>query len=350
MSYFDVMIDKIKHMKSILLVFTLLFATSFTYLIPKKKSIYVSPDLDKVMVYVPSMAFSYREADTLIVDDALVFTNTYSMNEFYMFPYEVSNGQYLEFVHDLKVKKDTTWSIAMPDTLRWREKLSYNEPYVEYYFRHPAYRNYPVVGVTQKQCMMYCEWLTKVYNTNEKRKYKKVKFRLPTKYEWYAAAVFNKSEKVKSKNVKTMNYYDDNLFPWDGPFLRNKNGGYQANFKNIDESSIHRVNDSVMTVYGKKAIQQRYITKPSEYMGIASNLNDNADVTAPVDSYWPNDLGIYNLAGNVEEFVAEYGITKGGSWQDPGYYLRNTVIETYQSKNEATSSRGFRFVMEVVEE
>lgn len=337
-------------MKLILLTFTLIFATSFTFLSPRKETNYESPDLDKTMVYVPTLSFSYREADTLIVDDALVFTNTYSMKGFYMFPYEVSNGQYLEFIHDLKSKNDTTWKMIMPDTLVWREKLAFNEPYVDYYMRHPAYTNYPVVGVTQKQCIEYCEWLTEKYNNDIKRKYKKVKFRLPTKYEWYAAAVYGKTEKKKSKNVKTFNYYDDNIFPWDGPFLRNKNGSYQANFKNMDESSIHRVNDSVMTVYGKKAIQQRYIAKPSEFMGIASNLNDNADVTAPVDSYWPNNLGIYNMAGNVEEFVAEYGITKGGSWRDPGYYLRNTVIETYQAKNEATSSRGFRFVMEVIEE
>ena len=48
----------------------------------------------------------------------------------------------------------------MPDTLVWREKLAYNEPLVEYYFRHPAYRNYPVVGVTWVQANEYCAWRT----------------------------------------------------------------------------------------------------------------------------------------------------------------------------------------------
>jgi formylglycine-generating enzyme required for sulfatase activity len=337
-------------MKPILLVFLLIVATSFTFLGPKKKTTHQKTELDKIMVYVPSMAFNYREADTLIIDDALVFTNTYSMKGFYLFPYEVSNYQYREYILDLKSKNDTALSEFLPDTLVWRDKLAYNEPYVDYYYRHPAYNDYPVVGLTHKQCIGYCDWLTEKYNSDAKRKFKKVKFRLPTKYEWYSAAVYRKLENEKSKNVKSISYYDDNLFPWDGPFLRNKEGKYQANFTVIDETSIHREFDTLISKDGSKSIQKRYIGEAGVYMGVAGNLGDAADVTAPVKSYWPNDLGIYNMAGNVEEFVAEYGITKGGSWRDPGYYLRNTVIETYQAKNEASSSRGFRFVMEVIEE
>lgn len=335
-------------MKFIFSILFILSLLSFAMISTKKKTIYQSLDLDKMMVYVPTMAFNYREADTLIIDDALVFTNTYSMRGFYMFPYEVSNGQYLEFIIALKSKNDSIWKTAMPDTMVWRNNLSYNEPYIEYYFRHPAYRDYPLVGVTHKQCILFCEWLTIKYNSDEKRKHKKVLFRLPTKYEWYAAAVYKKQE--KGKNDKYNGYYEDNLFPWNDSFLRNKEGKYRANFKVIDESSIHREFDSVMTIFGKKDIRQRFVGETSLYMGVAGSSNDNFEITAQVNSYWPNDLGIYNMAGNVEEFVAEYGITKGGSWHDPGYYLRNTVIETYQARNEATSSRGFRFVMEVIEE
>ncbi len=332
-------------MKKILYSLILVSLFSFTGMNPKKKIIYRSPDLDKLLVYVPKQTFSYREADTLIIDNEFVFTNTYSMKSFYIFPYEVSNGQYLEFIHDLKISNDTTLQKALLDTLVWRHKLAYNEPYVEYYFRHPAYRDYPVVGVTHAQCEKYCEWLTKKYNAMEKRKFKKVKFRLPTKYEWYCAASFQNPKKSKKEGTK-MSYYADNIFPWNHSSLKNKEGKYLANFMKIDDADVIRVQtkDSSSNFYAG------YIRGNAEYMGIASNLNDAADVTAPVNSYWPNDLGIYNLAGNVEEFVAEYGITKGGSWNDPGYYLRNTVIETYNSSNEATSSRGFRFVMQVVEE
>jgi sulfatase modifying factor 1 len=334
-------------MKTILLALTLICITSFSFLSPRKKTGYTSPDLNKLMVYVPSMSFNYREADTLLINDALVFTNTYSMKGFYMFPYEVSNGQYVAFINDLKLANDSIWKISMPDTMVWREKMAYNDAYTEWYLRHPAYANYPVVGITQKQCILFCDWLTKKYNNNPERKYKKVKFRLPTKYEWYAAAVYKKQ--VNNKEKKHIGIYDDNLFPWNGSYLRNKEGICRANYKMMDETSIHREFDTITAVYGEKIIRQKYVCEPGIYMGIAGSLNDAADITAPVNSYWPNDLGIYNMAGNVEEFVSEYGITKGGSWRDPGYYLRNTVIETYQTKNEATSSRGFRFVMEVLE-
>lgn len=337
-------------MKAILPVFVLIIICSFTFNSPKDRTLYPSPDLDKMMVYVPPMDFNYREDDNLIIDDPLGLRNTYSMKEFYMFPYEVSNGQYLEYLNDLKAKNDTSLNNSLPDTLVWRDKLAYNEPYVDYYLRHPAYANYPLVGVTQKQCIRYCEWLTEKYNSTEKRKHKKVKFRLPTKYEWYAAAVYRKAEKGKSKNIKDVSLYDDSFFPWDGTYLRNNDGKPRANYMQIDETSIHREYDSVITIFGRKSVRQRYVGEPGFYMGVAGSLNDESDITAPVDSYWPNDLGIYNMAGNVEEFVSEYGITKGGSWHDPGYYLRNTVIENYQAINEATSSRGFRFVMEVIEE
>lgn len=337
-------------MKAILPVFVLIIIYSFTFNSPKDKTTYQSPDLDKLMVYVPPMAFNYSEEDYLMRDYPLELRNTYSMKEFYMFPYEVSNGQYLEYLNDLKAKNDTSLNKSLPDTLVWRDKLAYNEPYVDYYLRHPAYANYPIVGITHKQCIKYCEWLTEKYNSTEKRKHKKVKFRLPTKYEWYAAAVYRKAEKGKSKNIKDVSIYDDSFFPWDGTYLRNDDGKPRANFLQIDETSIHREYDSVTSIFGRKSVRQRYVGEPGFSMGVAGTLNDASDITAPVDSYWPNDLGIYNMAGNVEEFVSEYGITKGGSWHDPGYYLRNTVIETYQEINEATSSRGFRFVMEVIEE
>ena len=55
------------------------------------------------------------------------------------------------------------------------------------------------------------------------------------------------------------------------------------------------------------------------------------------------------MAGNVEEFVREKGITKGGGWDDTGYYLQNSVYETYSSSNETSAARGFRFVMEIQE-
>lgn len=40
-------------------------------------------------------------------------------------------------------------------------------------------------------------------------------------------------------------------------------------------------------------------------MGVAGSLNDGADIPAPVGSYWPNDYGLYNMGGNVSEWVLD---------------------------------------------
>lgn len=82
---------------------------------------------------------------------------------FYMDETEVSNLHYLEYLHWLNrvyVDYPEVYKQALPDSLCWRDKLAYNEPYVEYYFRHPAYKNYPVVGVNWLQATAYASWRT----------------------------------------------------------------------------------------------------------------------------------------------------------------------------------------------
>lgn len=300
------------------------------------------------MKYSPATSFNYSEAHT---EDGYYHeekTTTVTVKGFYLQATEVSNAFYREFMMDIKAKGDTTvYQSILPDTLVWREPLAYNEPYMLYYLRHPAYGEYPVVGITYAQCEKFCEWLTEKYHQNPKRKFKKVKFRLPSKHEWFSAAVY---EPVTTKKEGKIYYETGNrLFPWHGWKLQNKDGKYKANYKVMDESSIHREVDTIMTVYGKKAPRTRLVISDQIYIGTTGTY-ESADVTAPITSYWSNELGFYNLAGNVEEFVSEYGITKGGSWNDPAFYLRNEVIEKYDSTKEATSSRGFRVAMEVIEE
>ncbi|MCK5839914.1 MAG: SUMF1/EgtB/PvdO family nonheme iron enzyme, partial [Bacteroidales bacterium] len=85
-----------------------------------------------------------------------------TVNSFYMDETEVANVDYLEYLYWL----DRVFGLdypevvknALPDTLVWRDKLAYNEPFVDLYLRHPAYKNYPVVGVDWKQANDYCAW------------------------------------------------------------------------------------------------------------------------------------------------------------------------------------------------
>jgi len=101
---------------------------------------------------------------------------------------EVTNGEYLLFLNDLKQNGNSKdYAIALPDSLGWRQPFAYGEPYAEYYFRHPAYANYPVVNISKIAAELYCTWYTKKKrvafpesNFND--------FRLPTKEEWIYAA------------------------------------------------------------------------------------------------------------------------------------------------------------------
>lgn len=310
--------------------------------------------LDKVMVYVPMGSFNFQSPMYDFLKEKRE-QKTVSINSFYIFPFEVSNGFYRLFLEDIKKSDTVLYKKALPDTTVWRDKLSYCEPYVEYYFRHPAYDRYPVVGVSYEQCNMFCEWLATKYNNDIKRKNKKIKFRLPNRYEWtYAAGISSeKKHKEESKDLKsgTMN---ERIFPWVGPFMQNTHGDMLANFIRVDYGSVIKAEgeykkDSLFHDSGTLLISLPYNYHP-DFIDLHSSLFDGADVTTQVKAYWSNALGLYNMAGNVEEYVAEKGITKGGSWNDTGFYLRNSSEEYYNDKNNVTSSRGFRFVMEVVEE
>lgn len=220
-------------------------------------------------------------------------------------PTEVSNKEYRIFLDDLLEKGDTlAYHTYYPDTNKWNMEGSYNEPFVKYYFIHPAYADYPVVNVTYQGAVAYCDWLTNRVNVQNPNG--EVLVRLPTEKEWEWAARGGK---------------DFAIYPWGTEFVRSGEG------KN------------------KGKMQANFVRGKGDYMGIAGALNDAADITAPVKSYWKNPYGLYNMSGNAEELVAEKGITKGGSWKDRADYLR---IDKRQYEDSASPEVGFRYVLEVV--
>ncbi len=258
-----------------------------------------------------------------------------SVSSFYLDETEVRNVDYLEYLFWIKrvygLSFPEVYKKCLPDTLVWRDKLGYNEPFVTQYLRHPSYKNYPVVGVSWQQATDYCAWRTdrvnerilinngilkedmdqvddnvfttqaylqgqyegivrknprnltnENYGSGEKTRIVRMEdglllpnYRLPTEAEWEFAALGYVG------NTREENTDQRKIYPWNGSSLRN------ANSKNQGE------------------IMANFKRGRGDNMGVAGNLNDNADITAPVRSYWPNDYGLYNMAGNVSEWVMD---------------------------------------------
>jgi formylglycine-generating enzyme required for sulfatase activity len=232
---------------------------------------------------------------------------------------EVTNAEFRLFLNDLKDKgRLEEWKAFYPDTTGWLGDGNAAQPFKEYYFNHPAYNNYPVVNITYEAAMAYCTWLTSKYAANKRQPFGKVIFRLPSQQEWVKAASSGKE--------------DGRRYPWNGMYLRNNRGEYLCNFHRIGDESITRM-----------AGNQPFTVVNNGSSNVAGSLNNPVFITAPVNSYFPNDIGLYNVCGNVAEMLAEKGVAAGGSYEDTGYDIR---IQSTKSYTGPARDIGFRVMMQ----
>ena len=228
--------------------------------------------------------------------------------------YELTLKDYQLFLKE-KQEAGADCSLLIYDSTLWRTRLTYNEPMVDFYFRHPAFRDYPIICISHHAANEFCKWLTEKYDANPKKKYKKVVFRLPTESEFIKAA--SSIYDPKSEN-----------YPWGSPYLLDCKNGQRCNYQRIREEYLNYNDSAKMLEY--------------EYFKFRDCL-----YTVAVNSYQPNPYGLYNMVGNVSEMIQEEGIAMGGDWCSTGYNVRITSKKNYASSGSVTV--GFRVYMEIIE-
>jgi formylglycine-generating enzyme required for sulfatase activity len=225
-------------------------------------------------------------------------------SDLYVSKYEVSNLDYRNFLADmLNDNKIEVYRNCLPDTLAWKDKLKNTEPFVQFYFRNSSYDNYPVVGISYESAIEYCNWLTEKYNNDSKKKYTFLLFKLLSKEEWTFAA--NNGDASKE-------------YTWGSGFMQNNR---KENLCNYKYNEIQKINQT--------------------------SIIDKTMITSPVNSFYPNSFGIYNMCGNVAEMIEEKGISKGGSFDDTDDKVRISSEKIY-TKSQADI--GFRVAMKIIEE
>jgi gliding motility-associated lipoprotein GldJ len=325
------------------------------------------------LVFIEGGRFVMGSSEEDVLNSRDNIERTVSIQSFFMDETEIANIHWLEYLY--YIQKDSSeefYQSALPDTTVWAQELAFNDSYVDHYLRYPGFRYFPVVGVSWVQAVDFSNWRTDVVN----RKLAEdagveppadggrialesgvvlPNYRLPSEAEWEYAA-----QALIGTQYLDENQTNKRIYPWDGHALRNpygkQMGTFLANFKR-----------------GR-----------GDYAGIAGKLNDGALITEQVYAYPPNDFGLYQMAGNVNEWVFdvyrplsyqdfddlnplrrngfldpsekydkknsnsliddEVRVYKGGSWKDVAYWM-SPGTRRYLEQDSATATIGFRCAM-----
>lgn len=306
------------------------------------------------LVFVQGGTFTMGSTQEDVMGDWNNIPRRVTVNSFYIDRSEVANVHYREYMYWINTVFDgdeyqAVRNAVLPDTLVWRSELANNEPMVENYFRHPAYNYYPVVGVTWKQANDFCLWRTDRVNElalvdqgliNDKSlknlsglgaEHFETKSYLLGEYTPTPGTKARSSKNpLKNPNgtPRTIATYEDGiLFPnyrlpteaeWEyaalGYVYQNPQPSKKEGSRGEELVSNKQVYAWGQNVNGlrdarKGGWQGTFLANfkrgAGDNMGVAGGLNDRATYTAPVGSFYPNGYGLYNMSGNVNEWVGD---------------------------------------------
>ncbi len=280
------------------------------------------------MVQIPGGTFHMGQADENIAASQINFNKQVTIGGFYMDDTEITNNEYRQFTENIQegaeaeLPEGFVIEDLIPDTTVWVNDYTHHlgDPLMAYYWTHPAFDNYPVVGVNWEAAKYFCQWRTEYLNSYraDRGEFSMPNFRLPSEAEWEYA----------SRGGRDMAKY-----PWGNPYIRNVKGCLLANFK----------------------------------PGRGNYYDDGFAYTAPVATFFANDYGLYDMSGNVAEWCEDAfhpasfplvwdlnptyfdpeehrKIIRGGSWKDIAYFLE-TGTRAFEFKDSARASVGFRCAM-----
>ena len=280
------------------------------------------------MTSIPGGTFHMGQADEDVAASRINFNKQITIGGFYMDDTEITNNEYRQFIY--AILEDSVSVLGLdfimqeyyPDTTVWVRDYTHHlgDPLLTYYFDHPAFDDYPVVGVNWEAAKYFAKWRTAHLNAYRSSNglVDMPNFRLPSEAEWEYAARGGR---------------DLAKYPWGNPYIRNSKGCLLANFK----------------------------------PGRGNYFDDGYAYTAPVGAFFSNDFGLYDMSGNVAEWCEDaynpsaypivwdmnptYNdknefrkVVRGGSWKDIAYYLE-TGTRSFQYKDSSSASLGFRCAM-----